>query len=109
MAARGWIGFDLDGTLAYQGKGDRDPLEIGPPIPKMVQLLKKYRRAGWPVKIFTARACGASEVMIQVIDEWAAEHLGETLPITCQKDHRCVRIYDDRAVQVIHNTGEIVG
>lgn len=49
----GWIGVDLDATLAeyygYQG-----PIHIGPPVPKMLQRVKEWLAAGITVKIMTA-------------------------------------------------------
>jgi len=48
----GWVGVDLDGTLAiYEGT----IASIGAPIPKMVERVKSWLRKGMDVRIFTAR------------------------------------------------------
>ena len=36
------------------------------------------------------------------------EHLGQVLPITCVKDFHLWQFWDDRSVQVITNTGEVL-
>ena len=55
MSKKQWIGVDLDGTLAEVG---RDNLgEIGKPITKMMNRVKKWLEDGeYEVRIFTARA-----------------------------------------------------
>lgn len=102
MTHIGFIGFDLDGTLAeythWQGIE-----HIGEPIEPMIKHLKKYLDDGYPVKIFTARACEPES--IPYIEEWCKKHIGTVLPITNKKDYSLVRFYDDRAVAVEHNTG----
>jgi hypothetical protein len=40
------------------------------------------------------------------IGDWCEEHIGVRLPITCTKDYGMVELWDDRAVQVIPNTGD---
>jgi hypothetical protein len=65
----GWIGFDLDGTLALWGyelhpvtrETHYDVLQIGPPIPAMVALCKSLIVEGKEVRIFTARVGPATE------------------------------------------------
>jgi hypothetical protein len=107
----GWVGVDLDGTLAVYTKGDYNSFTIGPPIPKMVSRVKTWLKEGKKVKIFTARAnpetetAGRFEVCLRIIREWCLQHLGEELEITCSKDYHCYEIWDDRAIQVIPNTG----
>lgn len=50
----GWIGFDLDGTLAkYDGWKGLD--HIGDPVEPMVERIKKLHERGVKVKILTAR------------------------------------------------------
>jgi hypothetical protein len=105
-----WIGYDLDGTLAYQGEGHYSPFEIGHPIPKMVARAKRDIAEGrYEVRIFTARAAHQSGHVNQAIRDWCKKHIGQELPVTNEKDLGCVRIYDDRAVQVVKNSGDIVG
>ena len=55
---RGWIGVDLDGTLAtHDGKRSQ---RIGAPIPAMVERVKMWLREGREVRIVTARAARTS-------------------------------------------------
>lgn len=107
-----WWGVDLDGTLAeYHGWNP----EIGEPIPKMVKRVKRWIAAGRDVRIFTARVSRfedtTDEHVEQVrakIEAWCLNHLGKMLPITNVKEHGLVAFWDDRAVQVIPNTGKRV-
>ena len=103
-----WIGVDLDGTLA-EYHGWEGALVIGPPIPKMVEFVKDLLSKGKTVKIFTARIDEPRRWDIyDAINEWCKTHLGVVLGITNVKDKYCETIYDDRAVQVRKNTGELV-
>lgn len=117
----GWIGVDLDGTLAE----DRAPSgtyngEIGAPVPLMVARIQEWRRQGIVVKIMTARVSPinrdgarktllAEEMVREKIQLWCKQHIGEVLPITCEKDYAMLQLWDDRAIQVIKNTGIRVG
>jgi hypothetical protein len=101
----GWIGVDLDGTLAeYHGfKADHS---IGPPVPLMLQRVKQWLAEGKDVRIFTARIAHAEGAYDRkLIEEWCLTHIGMVLPVTCEKDMRMMELWDDRAVQVIPNTG----
>jgi hypothetical protein len=95
----GWIGVDLDGTLAqydyYRGNE-----HVGAPVEKMVKRVRKWIDEGKDVRLFTARKPHPA------IKRWMQEHLGKVLPITNQKDPHMQVLYDDRAVQVERNTGE---
>ena len=111
MSDQGWIGCDLDGTLAlYDGWRDGS---IGPPIPKMVNRVKQWLNDGKNVKIMTARVSSADTVRFpeqaakqqKFIQDWCLEHLGQVLPITAEKDFHMYELWDDRAIQVIPNTG----
>jgi hypothetical protein len=52
----GWIGIDLDGTLAKWGEGYNVDVErIGDPVPSMVGRVKRLLEDGEDVRIFTAR------------------------------------------------------
>jgi hypothetical protein len=130
----GWIGVDLDGTLAEYA-GWQGPEHIGAPVPAMVERVKRWLAEGREVRIFTARvwpftnvlypnAPSPAPTMIPAphderteqafsaacsIAAWCHIHLGRLLPITCAKDYGMVELYDDRAVQVRMNTGELVG
>lgn len=108
MVDDGWIGVDLDGTLAYYD-GWRGIEHIGLPIPKMWARVKNWDAEGKEVRIFTARASGDdAEKAIYYIKRWCVEHDLPKLQVTCRKDFRMTRLFDDRAVQIIFNTGERV-
>lgn len=101
---RGWIGVDLDGTLAvYDGWIGFQ--HIGAPIPYMVCFVRSLLDQGKTVKIFTARADGPHEP----IKAWCREHLGVELEITNVKDRWMELLYDDRAIAVQKNTGRMAG
>ena len=98
-----YIGVDLNGTLAkytHYRKG-----HIGAPIPKMLARVKKWIQEGKKVKIFTARANQPEEVA--AIKQWLKKVGLPDLEITNVKDHMMSEIWDDRAVRVQKNTGEI--
>jgi hypothetical protein len=104
----GWIGVDLDGTLAeYHGWQGEE--HIGRPLPMMVARVKLWLEAGEDVRIFTARVWegqGNRSRARDAIRIWCLEHLGRTLPVTCVKDWYMRELWDDRCVQVKTNTGE---
>lgn len=110
----GWIAVDLDCTLAVYDRW-RGPLDIGAPIPAMVERVKAWLADGRDVRIFTARvterdknADGTPHDLTQVraaIEVWCVKHLGVALPITNVKDWDMMELWDDRAVQVRPNTG----
>lgn len=105
----GWIGVDLDGTLAkYEGWNGG---LIGEPIPLMVDRVKAWLANGKEVRIFTARVGGLrlDTEQIAAIEGWCRQHIGCTLPITATKDYGMIELWDDRCVQVIPNTGIPVG
>ena len=95
----GWIGVDLDGTLAHYDKF-RGEEYVGDPIEPMVKRVRKWIDEGKDVRLFTARKPHPA------IRRWMQEHLGKVLPITNVKDHHMQVLYDDRAVQVKRNMGE---
>ena len=107
-----WYGVDLDGTLAeYHGWNP----EIGKPIPKMLKRVKRWIDEGRDVRIFTARVSRFPDTTDAHIEEvrnrieaWSLKHLGKILPITNVKEHGLVELWDDRAVQVVKNTGKRV-
>ncbi|MCA0424980.1 MAG: hypothetical protein LCH61_16970 [Proteobacteria bacterium] len=103
----GWIGVDLDGTLAhYDGWKGVD--HVGAPIPVMLRRVEEWLRRDITVKIFTARVAvpepHRSEV-IRVIHDWCERHGLPRLDITNVKDLAMAELWDDRAVQVVINTG----
>ncbi len=125
----GWIGFDLDGTLAkydhWQGIG-----HIGEPIKPMAELIRKLHLQGRRVKIMTARVAphkledgtiGEAYITVpdgekgaprqyarQFIQDWCHFHLGFVPEIVYQKDHLMLELYDDRVKQVEPNTGIVI-
>ncbi len=117
MNQQGWIGVDLDGTLAHFTKWT-DLLVIGEPVWPMVERVQQWLREGKRVKIFTARAhppyvstikpdIGFDDV-VDAIQNWCQEHIGECLEVTHSKDLHMIELWDDRCVQVQPNTGEPV-
>ena len=109
----GWIGVDLDGTLAIHDEWQG--LEhVGAPVPAMVAHVRRWLADGWDVRIFTARANPAGQTpeefkrTIRTIETWCETHLGRALPVTCEKDMFLQELYDDRAVQVEKNTGRFL-
>ena len=108
----GWIGIDLDGTLAeYDGwKGVE---HIGKPIPSMVKRVKEWISEGKDVRIFTARVCMSQSkkdltTAHEAISAWCRKYIGKELKITAEKDWKLIKLWDDRCVSVIPNTGEII-
>lgn len=106
----GWVGVDLDGTLAHYDEW-RGVNHIGAPVPAMVTLVKAMIAAGRDVRIFTARVAYEPEGSWarEVIQNWCAEHLGVILPVTNVKDFGMIALYDDRCIQVEQNTGRLIG
>lgn len=112
--SKGWIGVDLDGTLAYYN-GWKGNAIIGAPIPAMVNRVKRWLREGKEVRIFTARVSpkGRDAMQLRIIrdaiDMWCVVYIGRALPITHEKDMEMQELWDDRAVAVQKNTGLILG
>ena len=110
----GWVGFDLDGTIAqyttFQGWD-----HIGPPVPGFVNLIKKLRAFGIPCKILTARASAESralnditfEQVEKVVQDWTEKYIGERLPVVTEKSASMICFFDDSAVQVNKNMGTL--
>ncbi len=110
-----WRGVDLDGTLArYDGFVAID--HIGEPVPRMLERVLRWLKKGDQVAIVTARVApgpstrDADEIAVAraAIEGWCLLHLGKVIPVTNEKDYGMYEIWDDRAVQVIPNTGERV-
>lgn len=104
---KGWIGVDLDGTLARYDHW-RGTQHIGEPIQPMVERVKQWLKNGYEVRIMTARAKDATPEDIEVIKNWSESVFGIRLPVTNEKDMAMVALYDDRAIQVLKNTGVCV-
>ena len=108
MSRNGWIGVDLDGTLAHYD-GWKGAGHIGDPIPAMVERVKAWLEQGQRVKIFTARVSTADyqerEYVHAVIRTWCIDHIGAPLEITNRKDFAMIELWDDRCVRVRRNAG----
>jgi hypothetical protein len=116
-----WIGVDLDGTLAYADDDAKwNRYHIGDPIPAMAERVREALAAGERIKIFTARVgtgAGFSPVsgyedtqefadqQREMIQDWTEEHFGVRLEVTAQKDWAMKELWDDRAKEVVKNTG----
>lgn len=107
---QGWIGVDLDGTLAtYDGWSDT----IGQPIPAMVSRVNRWLSEGKEVRVLTARGTisgeeGSKYDQLVQIHDWINEHVKEPLFVTDRKDPSMIRLYDDRVRQVEEGTGRLV-
>lgn len=129
---KGWIAVDLDGTLADYTNGWQGADIIGDPVPEMFDRVRRWMDEGREIRIFTARIWPITEVIEEHTDleqihnwyggaadqamvsiagilDWSRSHFGCVFPITCVKDLRMVELYDDRCVQVVANTGRLVG
>lgn len=112
----GWIGVDLDGTLArYDGWQGIE--HVGEPIQLMLDRVKDWVATDIEVRIFTARvsvgpgdrSAMGREGVTEVIQDWCEKHGLPRLAVTNIKDFGMVELWDDRAIQVKPNTGERVG
>lgn len=95
-AKKGYIGVDLDGTLAeYHGWQGIE--HIGDPVSKMLERVKQWIENGQEVRIITARAENGSKA-IKYIEEWLEKNGIGGLEITNEKTMDMIVLYDDRAV-----------
>lgn len=120
---RGWIGVDLDGTLAKRTDWTKG-VGVGEPVPAMVQRVQDMLEDGWEVRILTARVAVTGEYspiskhyadpmfadqQTKLIQDWCLKHIGQVLPVTAQKDFKMEALFDDRCIQVIPDEGILVG
>lgn len=125
----GWIGVDLDGTMFtyYEWVGWN---VFGEPIKPMIDRIKAWLAAGVEVRIVTARVglpkeydgklipngfarstcrvTGASfsdRMMTHAIQDLCKRQGLPALPVQCYKDINMIELWDDRAIQVVANTG----
>lgn len=105
-SSAGWIGIDLDSTLAvydhWQGIE-----HIGEPIAGMVSYVRSLLAHGLEVRIFTAR-CQEGKKAVKAVKAWCLKHIGQELYVTNEKDFSMVFCVDDRAVSVEANTGKFL-
>lgn len=113
----GWVGVDLDGTLAHYSGWNGGV--IGEPVPAMLERVAGWIAQGLDVRIFTARVAASgltkwngeidsdefANDQRRLIQDWTERHLGVRLPVTATKDFRMLEVWDDRAVRVEKNTG----
>ena len=95
----GWIGVDLDGTLAYHAGG----IGIGRAIGPMLERVKRWIQEGKEVRIMTARA--SVPELIPDVEVWLEANGIGGLKVTNVKDFAMLELWDDRAIQIIANTG----
>lgn len=106
----GWIGVDLDGTLAHYDKW-LALTHIGEPVIPVLQRVRQKLAEGYEVKLFTARVHGVTgerlAEFMQAWTRWSQKHIGVVLSVTCIKDSQMIEMWDDRAVTVEKNTGRM--
>lgn len=105
----GWIGVDLDGTLAHYDQW-RGADHIGEVIPAMRDRVLRWLDEGREVRIFTARVSGgpdSPDVLLAArhVQDWLVRNGMPRLQVTNVKDYAMLELWDDRAVQVQANTG----
>jgi hypothetical protein len=113
VGKKGWIGVDLDGCLA-EYHGWKGPLDIGEPIPAMVEKVKRVLDEGkYDIKIFTARISEPDIFkrvkIVDAIRAWCLNVFGVSFTVTDVKDWAMVELWDDRCRQVVFNTGKFIG
>jgi hypothetical protein len=131
LGRKGWIGVDLDGTLFHYEKWVGWNV-FGEPIAPMVERVRAWLAAKQEVRIVTARVgvplfvsttgelsfsgnlahtCRVTgtlfsdTMMVRAIQSHCLRHIGWSLPVQCHKDVNMIELWDDRAVQVVANTG----
>ena len=100
--SRGWIGVDLDGTLAHYD-GWYGPAHIGEPIEPMIDRVRSWLEEGVEVRIFTARA--SVPEYVPFVKKWLEQNGLPPLTVTNQKDFDMISLWDDRCVEVECNMG----
>lgn len=99
----GWIGVDLDGTLAVYPP--ENGALIGDAIPGMAERVRKWHKDDIEVRIFTARA--GSRAGVKQVKAWLKANELPDLMVTNVKDSGMAELWDDRAIRVIRNTGSV--
>lgn len=104
----GWpktAAFDLDGTVCQYQEGMAEDNEFGPPIPGIVEEMKKLKAAGWKIIIWTCR--GKSQRMIKHLKKHGVPF--DEINTNSSGPHDSPKIYadvyvDDRAISFDGNT-----
>lgn len=100
---KGWIGVDLDGTLARYESGQY-PV-IGEPLYPMADYVRALiEEDQFEVKIFTARACEPEQ--IPIVKAWLKANGFPDLEVTNAKDYYMEQMWDDRCLRVSTNSGD---
>jgi hypothetical protein len=107
---KGYIGMDFDGTISVYD-GWKGPGHVGKPVPSMIALIKDFLEMGKEVRILTARVSSPTEAdeARAAIEQFCLDHIGQILPVQCEKDYGMIVLFDDRAITVEPNTGKILG
>ena len=93
MSGKGWIGVDLDGTLAWYDHW-RGETHIGGMVPAMKIRILRWLEDGMRVKIFTARiVSNNSEEIRSRIKEWLVANGLPELEITNVKDPGMLQLW----------------
>ncbi len=115
---KGWVGFDLDSTLAIYVDGQFPA--IGEPVEPILAIVKQLLAEGREVRIMTARVGNLYKHDVSVeefedavmqrdlVEEWCLKHVGQRLPVTAVKDYDMAILLDDRAVTIERNTGRVL-
>ena len=108
----GWIGVDLDGTLAEYNDASGG-FSIGRPVSAMIKRVKNWLAAGVDVRIMTARVSSKvpRNILLRqraLIDEFCEANFGRKLPMTAEKDYSMIELWDDRVFKVEKNTGRLL-
>lgn len=119
----GWVGFDFDRTLAVYHHHMYPAL--GDPIPGIVDLAKRILGHGYEIRLVTARVCDVllyryeqgdrspevirDQEQRKSLGEWLFSVFGMVITVTNRKDFKMICLYDDRAKEVVPNTGALVG
>lgn len=102
-SGKGWIGVDLDGTLASY-HGWYGPAHIGEPIEPMIDRVRDWLAQGIEVRVFTARA--SVPEYIPYVTQWLEKQGLPGLKVTNVKDFGMICLWDDRCIEVVTNEGK---
>jgi len=108
----GWIGVDLDHTLATYEAGSARLGQIGKPVPRMVRRVRRWLASGREVRIMTARVNKVPgwdhKAQRKLVEAWTVQVFVQKLQVTNEKDFDMIMLFDDRAVGVEPDTGRLL-